>query len=222
VSQRLKKQLIGEFGVAEEKITVVPICSQLATPNSQRTMRQDKIFVFLTVGRLVPVKNIGMQIEAMAEVVKKYPEAELLIVGEGREGKNYELKITNYELENNVKLLGRKDDLADYYKAADAFVLTSDSEGWGLAVVEAAAAGLPIIMTEVGCAGEVIKNGESGLVIPVGDKPALVLAMARIISDENLRKRLAENAKLAAGRLPSKEQTLILYLESWQKAEFNK
>jgi glycosyltransferase involved in cell wall biosynthesis len=244
VSQRLKKQLTIEFSVKEEKVTVVPIYSQLsivnyppATQASLLALRAGELrinknkdkFVFLTVGRFVPVKNIGMQIEAMKEVAKKYPSAELWIIGDGPEKKNYELQITrpprksacwrcgqaNYKLQKNIKLLGWQDDLNKYYNMADVFVLSSDSEGWGMAVIEAASFGLPIIMTDVGCAREVIKDNESGIIIPVGDRQKLIEAMLKIIEDENLRKKLGENAKLAVSQLLGKEQILDLYKKSW-------
>jgi len=128
-----------------------------------------------------------------------------------------ELGITRY-----VKFLGWREDLDNYFNQADAFVLTSNFEGWGLAVIEAAGCGLPIIMTDVGCAGEVIKNSESGIVITAGDKHKLIEAMFKIIEDENLRKKLGANAKLAASRLPSEEQILELYKKSWEIAVTNK
>lgn len=222
VSQRLKKQLVNEFRVKEEKITVVPIYAQGTRHKAQDTRQKDKKFIFLTVGRLVPVKNIGLQIEAMKEVAKKYPDAELWIIGDGPEKKNCELLIADHRLGENIKLLGRKDNLIEYYNTADAFVLTSNNEGWGLVVIEAASMSLPIIMTDVGLAGEVIKNGESGLIISVGDKRGLVEAMLKIIEDEDLRKKIGANAKLAAGHLPNKEQILELYKKSWDKAVNNK
>ena len=216
VSQRLRRELVEKFGVEEERITVAPIHSELRITNYELRIKKDtNKFIFLTVGRLVSVKNIGMQIEAMREVVKSRPEAELWIAGDGMERKNLELRIKNYELGKNIKMLGWKNDLAPHYNMADAFLLTSNSEGWGMVVIGAAAAGLPIIMTDVGCAGEVIKNGESGLVIPVRDKEKLIEAMLKIMADENLRKKLSENAKLAAGRLPSKAETMALYKKSW-------
>ena len=181
VSQRLKKQLINEFGAQEEKITVAPIHinlkSKISRPQRQSAamagaanlksakIKSDK-FVFLTVGRLVPVKNIGLQIKAMAEVVKNYPNTELWIVGDGAEKSNLKSQISRpqrlsvamagaakLKLENNVKLLGWQNNPEEFYSQADAFLLTSNYEGWGMAVVEAASYGLPIIMTDVGCAG---------------------------------------------------------------------
>lgn len=219
VSQRLKRQLVNDFGLAEKKITVVPILVEVRSKKLEiRRETNDEIFIFLTVGRLVPVKNISLQIEVMAQVIKQYPKTELWIVGDGSERRKLEVRSKKLELDKNVKFIGRQKKLEDYYGQADAFVLTSDSEGWGLAVIEAANFGLPIIMTDTGCAGEAIKDHESGLVIPVGDKLKLAAAMLKIIEDGNFRKRLGANAKLAAGRLPDKEQTLALYKKSWQVA----
>ena len=122
------------------------------------------------------------------------------------------------KLENNVKFLGWQNNPGEFYSQADTFLLTSYYEGWGMAVVEAVGHSLPIIMTDVGCAGELIKNGESGIVIPVNNQAKLEEAMMRLINDENLRKKLAEGAFSAIKNLPSKEETLALYKKSWEKA----
>lgn len=229
VSQRLKRQLISEFGVGEEKITVAPINvnlrsqtlptgRQVSNIKSVEIKTENDKFIFLTVGRLVPVKNIGLQIGAMAEVVKKYPNAELWIVGDGPERASCEWQIANGKLENNIKLFGWQKNPEEFYNQADAFLLTSNYEGWGMAVVEAASFGLPIIMTDVGCAGEFIENEKSGLVVPVGGKIELEEAMARLMEDGVLRKKLSEGALLAIKNLPSKEETMALYKQSWEKA----
>lgn len=223
VSRRLKKRMIDEFGVKEGRITIAPIFLEFATRNVEHITRNDGKFVFLTVGRLVPVKNIGMQIEAMAEVIKKYPNAGLWIIGDGIEKEK--LKAKSYlptgqagKLQANIKLLGWQNDLEKFYNQADAFLLTSHSEGWGLAVVEAASYGLPIIMTDVGCAGEVIKDGESGIVIPISEQRKLEEAMIKLIEDGNFRKKLGEGARGAVKKLLNKEETLNLYKKSWEKA----
>jgi len=224
VSQRLKKQLIGEFGVKEERIIVVPIYIDVNIKCQILNVKtnSDK-FIFLTVGRLVPVKNIKMQIEAIAEINKKSQIAnrksqiELWIVGDGEERKKleklcYVLCVTSY-----VKFFGWQDDLEKFYEQADAFLLTSNYEGWGLAVIEAAVNGLPIIMTDVGCAGEVIQDGISGIVIPEGDQKKLEEVMVRLREDEYLRKKLGEGAREAVKNLLGKEEIFNLYKESWKK-----
>lgn len=219
VSQRLKRKLVDNFKVAQEKITVAPIFSEHTMGNAQRITNRGEDFIFLTVGRLVSVKNIELQIKALAAVVKKFSKVKLWIVGDGIQRKKLEqlcqtLRVTRYAI-----FMGRQNNVSDYYRQADAFLLTSNSEGWGLAVIEAANFSLPIIMTDTGCVGAVIKNGESGLIIPIGHEPELAAAMLKIIEDDNLRKRLGENAQLAVSQLPNKEQTLALYKKSWQMAK---
>ena len=228
VSQRLKRQLIKELGMKEEKITIVPIHVNLKSKilnlknkeNKERGLNSK--FIFLTVGRLVSVKNIGLQIKAVLEVVKNYPNTELWIVGDGAEKSNLKSQISKLKLENNVKLLGWQNNLEEFYVKADAFLLTSDYEGWGMAVVESANYGLPIIMTDVGCAGELIENEKSGLIIPVNDQTKLEEAMIRIINDDDMRKKLAEGVFLAIKNLPSQEETMALYKQSWERAIKNK
>jgi glycosyltransferase involved in cell wall biosynthesis len=218
VSQRLRKQLINDFGVKEEKITVVPIYTERVTHNVERVTHKDS-FVFLTVGRLVSIKNISLQIRALAEIIKQFPKVELWIIGDGIEEKKLEVETRGHA---SVKFLGHHKNLEKFYSQADAFMLTSDYEGWGMAVVEAASFGLPIIMTDVGCAGEVIKNGESGIVISAGGQKELEEAMRIIIEDRNLREELGSGARKAVEKLPSKEEILKLYLESWKKASLSK
>lgn len=223
VSQRLKKRMTDEFGVAENKIMVVPICVELKIMNNEpRIKNKNDKFIFLTVGRLVPVKNIGMQIGAMEEVVKKYSNVELWIIGEGSERKNIESMIKNLELGGKVKLLGWRNDVKKYYDQADVFLLTSHSEGWPLVILEAANYGLPIIMTDVGSAGELIINNESGIVIPVSDEVKLKEAMLSLIKNFELRKKLGEGARRAVNNLPAKEKILELYKKSWELALKNK
>ena len=226
VSQRLKKRLVKEFGVRGDRITVVPIFVDIEQgvrhPIGCRTP-SDK-FIFFTVGRLVPVKNIEMQIKALAKIVgtQNFVSAdqkiELWIVGEGEEKEKLkdlccELRVTSY-----VKFLGWQDDLEKFYSQADVFLLTSNHEGWGMAIIEAASCGLPIIMTDVGCAGEVIKNGESGIVISVSRQEELENAMIRLIKNEELRKKFGNNAQQVVMNLPTKEETLKLYKQSWGEA----
>src|SRR3990167_9097246 len=231
VSQRLKRQLMRDFGVKEEKITVAPIYSESIKFIKSKVYKVDSEnnkFIFLTVGRLVPVKNVGLQIRATAKLVEsekskvESKKIELWIVGDGPEKSNLKSKISKLKLENNVKLLGWQNDTDKFYSQADVFLLTSDYEGWGMVAVEAANYGLPIIMTNVGCAGELIENEKSGLVVPVNNQIKLEEAMVRIIKDDSLRKKLAEGALSAIKNLPSKEETLALYKQSWEKAMKNK
>lgn len=224
VSQRLKRRLIEEFKVNKERIAVVPIFVNIKSKVESRRSKvenKDK-FIFLTVGRLVPVKNIGMQIEAMSEVIKKYPNVELWIAGEGPEKENLEFRIKSLELDRRVKMFGWQNSIDKFYDQADVFLLTSYSEGWPLVILEAANYGLPIIMTDVGSAGELIINNESGIVIPVNDEVKLKEVMIDLIKSCELRKKIGEGARRAVLNLPAKEKILEMYKKSWESALKNK
>ncbi|MFA4941903.1 MAG: glycosyltransferase family 4 protein [Patescibacteria group bacterium] len=225
VGQRLKKKLINDFGVREEKITVASVFVETENRKLKiKDKKESKDFIFLTVGRLVPVKNIEMQVRAFKDLELGFKNLKLWIVGEGGLRKKLEARSKKLKISDKVKFFGsgEKLDLENIYSQADAFLLTSDSEGWGLVVIEAANFGLPIIMTDVGCAGEVIKNGESGIIIPVGGQKELEEAMRMIIEDESLRKKLGQGAREAIAKLPKKEEILKLYLKSWEKASLSK
>jgi len=135
--------------------------------------------------RLTREKNIGLAIEVFAGIMNQESGIKnplLLIVGDGPERENLELRIKNYavpagrqELRSNAVIEPWTDDLASYYKTADLFLLTSNYEGYGRTVIEAQAAGLPILMTDVGVA--------IGEVVPVGDKAALVAALNKIMDN---------------------------------------
>ncbi|MDO8592365.1 MAG: glycosyltransferase family 4 protein [bacterium] len=222
VSRRIKESLV-KLSVPAEKIFVFPIFTDFKK-NAGQPIRSDLKskyprfnFIVLMICRLSPEKNIPLAISAMADIVRLRPGAGLVIIGSGRESEEI-IKFGKNKLGGMMVWEKWTDDPVSYYKSADLFLLTSNYEGWSLAVIEAASFGLPIIMTDVGCAGEAIKNGESGMIIPVGNKEKLVEVLLKIIEDENLRKKLGANAKLAVNRLPNKEQTLNLYKISWQKA----
>lgn len=202
VSERLKREI-------SERAYVLPVYAQIDVPIENKKQKKE-LFTFLTVGRLVPVKNVGLQIRAFARIAKEFPNAQLVIVGDGPERENM-------QKHSRVIFEGTQRELSRFYQNADAFLLTSNSEGWGVAITEAAAHGLPIIMTDVGCAGEFIKNGENGIVIPVGNEDALVVAMKRIITDAELRARLARAARSSFSALPSPEEQIKKQIAEWRQ-----
>lgn len=219
VSQRLKNQLIEVFCLPAEKIITIPIYVDFSIKQPAKvsvTARSKTSFIFLTVSRLVKVKNIPLQIKAMKALQEKYPSVELWLVGDGPEKNNLERLVKELKLESAVKFWGWQRKTDEFYRQADGFLLTSDSEGWGMAIIEAASYQLPIIMTDVGCAGEVINNNKSGLVVPVGQINPLIHAMEKILTNPELGRKLGLEAATAISRLPDFKQTLSLYLEGWQ------
>jgi glycosyltransferase involved in cell wall biosynthesis len=172
-------------------------------------------FIILMASRLAKVKNIDLAIEATSEIVKAYPKTGLIIVGRGEEENRLKSKIKNLALGKNINIEPWNEDLASYYKTADLFLLTSNHEGYGLTIPEAMAAGCPVIMTDVGCAGELVKDGFNGLVLPVNDKEALIKDIKRLISEPGLKEKLKVNGLETIKKLPTKEEYLDLYKNSW-------
>lgn len=217
VSNRMKQWLVQSVGVGEDRITIIPILPEQETVTDRSSYgQQGETFTFLTVGRLVSIKNIKAQIAALQHL----DNTMLQIVGDGPERARLATYAQLCGVDDRVFFLGTKTptELNTLYATADCFVLSSKSEGWGMVVIEAALHGLPIVMTDVGCAGEVICDGESGLVVPVGDQSALTQAMMQMQTDQSLRERLGRGAQQPVAQLPSRAETLKLYKESWQRA----
>lgn len=213
VSERIKNSL-STLNFQLSTIIVLPIfiesCKETAAVDFKKKFPQfDKII--LVASRLSREKNIDSMIEAMQQVVTRCSKAGLVIVGSGPEEAHLKKLVAQLGLEENVVFEGWQDNLYPYYKAADVFALSSYYEGYGMVAVEALATGCPVVMTDVGCAGDVVRDGENGLIVPVGDTNALAHAIERVISGE---------VKLVAKypKLPTKEEYLTAYKKSWEDA----
>jgi len=216
VSNRLRKLLESRFMIHESRIYELPVYTQIETP--PKTSKRKTVpypFTFLTVGRLVAIKNIALQINAFAKVAGKVPYIRLRIVGGGPLLEDLKLDVTSLNLEDKVLFEGYQGDLSRYYEEADAFLFTSNSEGWGRVVLEAAAHKLPIIMTDVGLAREVIQNEKNGFIIPVGNEDELARAMEEFLDKPELRVRLGEAAFETFIALPTPESHIERQVERW-------
>lgn len=228
VSQRIKKSIISELrNIETSKIIVLPIFADLEkfkmspVRTSLRLKYPQFEFLILMASRLTREKNISLAIKAMEEIVKKQPKIGLIIVGDGAEKEKLNSEIIDLKLEGQIVLEPWSDDLSSYYKTADLFLLTSNYEGWGMTIAEAMACGCPVVMTDVGCADELLKNRENGLVVPVGDRQKLAEVLLEIIEDNGLRKGFSQRAATAVMKLSVVEDNLRLYKESFEKTISN-
>jgi len=220
VSKRIRASLIENLKIAPSKIFLMPIYTDTkrianAKPLCDVRAKYPRFeFIILIASRLVKQKNIDLAIDAFKVLVKRYPGMGLIVVGTG----SYEkiLKEKSRGLENNIVFEGWSNDLPSYYKGADLFLLTSNYEGWAMTIIEAMAAGTAIIMTDVGCAGEVVKNGLNGVIIPIGDQDALVEEIETLYKDPVRRGYLAnQGQKTVRAMSPHTwEGYLSLYKES--------
>lgn len=153
----------------------------------------------VTVGRLHPVKNHEMLLRAFARFHQDDPDYVLRIYGDGENRTKLEELIQELACGESVFLEGNCDAVADAIWKASLFVLTSNTEGMPNALLEAMALGLPCISTDCPCGGPaaLIRDGENGLLIPVGDEDALVDAMERILSEKDFAEKLGRSAEQA-------------------------
>lgn len=154
----------------------------------------------VTVGRLTKQKNQKLLIDAFAAIANDFPEYTLEIYGEG-DLRNYLQEIIDCQnLQDRVSLKGNVFHIHKAISRAALFILPSDYEGLSNALLEAMMMGLPCISTACAGSDEYITSGENGILIPVGDKNALVDAVKLLLSDSELRKRLGHAAAASSAR----------------------
>ncbi len=181
------------------------------------------------VGWLIPIKGVTYLVNAMAEVVHRHPNSLLLLVGKGDEKGEEEIRlkkqVENLGLADNVRFLGWRPDVDEIMGCFDIFVLPSLNEGMGRVLVEAMAAGLPIVASRVGGIPDLVKHEENGLLVPPADTSALEKAISTLLQDGARRKRMRKAGKKMCGPYSAEamvEQIDVLYTELLEKYSHNR
>ena len=144
------------------------------------------------VGRLDPVKGVPLLLDAFAEVKARHPQARLTIAGDGHIRERLEARARSLGLQVNFPGYLDEGQVADLLATADMLVLPSFAEGLPVVLMEALAAQIPVIATQVGGVPELVQHGVSGLIVPPGDVVGLAEAIDRLLSDPALRARMGE------------------------------
>lgn len=206
VSERIRKS-VKRF--TTKPISILPIHpSYTGASGAARPPAFKNRHHIITVSRLTKEKQLELVIDAVALV----PNVDLVIVGEGPEKQNLSKRREERRLVGRVHFVGWQDP-APYYEHASMFVQASRFEGYGMALIEAALAGLPIITTDVGVVGEVLHAGKEALVVPATPE-SIATAITRFIEEPEFAKRLGENAKQNAETHVFSEGA---YLEAYRK-----
>lgn len=185
VSERIKKAIVDRFQ-NESKIRYLPVAIDTNDFSFSKHQPTEN-FTYISVARFVKQKNLTLLVESFYEAHKKNPKLRLVLVGRGKERHKIEIAIQKMFPENSpVSILDWNDNVPSLFQKADAYVLSSNYEGWGRVLIEARVSGLPVVTTDVGCAGEVIVDGIHGLVVPVGNKEKLTESLVRLSCDTRL------------------------------------
>jgi len=179
----------------DANLTQLPVAIDPAafTPVSS-AVKSEGTFTFLTMGRFVKQKNLTLLLKAFHKVWQVCPQARLIIVGRGPEAEKMQFIIKDqYSEVVPVTCIDWTNNPADLMSKADAYVLSSNYEGWGRVLIEAMLMKLPTVTTDVGCVGEIVKPEEHALVVPVNDETALAKAMTEIAVDKEKYKQIKTN-----------------------------
>jgi len=151
--------------------------------DTRRTLGISGSPVLISVGYLIDRKGHHIAIESMPQVLIRYPDAQLLIVGEGKDRQRLENLIQVLGLVNHVRLVGAvpNEKLVYWYSAADALILASSREGWANVLLEAMACGTPVIATRVWGTPEVVADERAGLLIDQREPNTLAAAILRLL-----------------------------------------
>ncbi|MCI0555204.1 MAG: glycosyltransferase family 4 protein [Anaerolineae bacterium] len=197
VSEQTRQQAMDE-GVWENRITVIPNgVKPLDTSLVNRVvvrkdlgLNESDIFL-LSIGRLTYQKGHEFLVQAMSEVVNHFPNAKAGICGDGPLHSQLEKQILQAGLSNHVRLLGAWEDVSPLLASTEIFILPSRWEGLSRALMEAMAAGLPVIAAQVDGIRDLITDGVNGLLVPSEDAGRLGNSILQLIEDAEMRKRLA-------------------------------
>jgi glycosyltransferase involved in cell wall biosynthesis len=201
VSEDIATKLAGRLGVPPAKIRLIQNGAALdRTPAPFDAALRNLLSggserpVVFTAARLASQKGLDVLLQAASGV----PGARFVIAGAGPERARLESDAKALGVAERVLLLGHRSDVAALLAASDVFVLPSLYEGTSLALLEAMAAGKPVVASDIGGTNELIQNGTSGLLVPPGDADRLALAVRRVLADPDLGQRLGTAARLRA------------------------
>jgi glycosyltransferase involved in cell wall biosynthesis len=217
------------LGFPEKRITVVPNGVDLSCFNGEidASLMREELGIgdeplVVTASRLIKRKNPDLLISAFARVLEVVPDAKLVIAGSGREKDNLSRQIKGLNITNSVFMVGglAKGKVAQLMAAADVFALPSKMESFGLSLLEASAAGVPVVCSNAGGVPEVFQDGFNALLYPPGDDNAMAKAIICLIQGRKLAKAISANAVETASRFTWKmaaERTLRVYEEVLQE-----
>lgn len=195
------KNLAINIGVSEEKIKV--IYNSIDFQKRERISDLDKLKkdlnlnqgpILITAGRLVPWKNIDIFFYLMPAFLRKYGAINFLIIGIGPEENNLKNLTKELKIEKFVRFLGKvpQEKMLNYFSLADIFVLNTNYEGLSHTILEAMAAGLPVVSTNIGGNPEVIEDGKNGFLVGYNNREQWFESVSKLLDDFDLRKRFIE------------------------------
>ena len=222
VSESAKESTIEKRSIREDKVVVMHNAIPLEefrelTPDQKEEERRrlginPDYKIVGTVTRLREEKGNNYLLEAAAEVLKVFPKTVFLIIGDGPLRDDLQILNKKLKIEENVIFYGFSRNTQRLYSLFDIKVIASVTEGFSFAIVEAMAMGKAIVATDVGGPKEILKDGETGLLVPPKDSRALAQKIIYLLENDQERERLARNAQIA-----SEKFNIVVYIRKLEK-----
>ena len=229
VGESVRQALVDNEGLPEKRTETiyngVPL-ENFQAVNGDAQLRQnvrrelgidDGEFSIVQVARLNSLKDHATAIRTLKRLRDEQVPAKLVLVGDGEERADLEKLVAEVSVGGDVVFLGARSDIPRLLAAADAFLLSSISEGIPLTLIEAMGAGIPIVSTDVGGIPEVIEHGVSGLLAPAGDAGTLAAHLKSLWQNPEQRSQLAENGCQRAVERFSLEQMHRQYVDVYEQ-----
>jgi len=198
VSHRVADSIVKRYGRNVPVPSVIPIAVDVNVPTPAPLPPHPFTFALIAVGRLEPEKRVEDIIAVVARLKDAYPTLGAFIIGEGRERAKLERMARRKDLEDRIVFLGARADARALMASAQCFVQASAYEGYGLTLIEAALARVPIVTSDVGIVGEVFTGYHEVLSAPVADPTNFAAHIAWLIEDHEARRELAMQAEKRA------------------------
>lgn len=152
-------------------------------------------FTLIYVGRLAQVKNHSLLLQAFHAALSSMPALRLWMVGDGSERKMLENLASELGIASEVTFWGQQLDVAPFFSAADAFIMSSKSEGLPMSLLQAFSLGMPAIVTDVGGMAEVVRLANAGYIVPATSATEMAAAILKLASNETEREKMSANAE---------------------------
>jgi lipopolysaccharide heptosyltransferase II len=242
LSNVIARHMIDDFGVPRDRIRLIPRSVDLekfhyraverkpgrsSAPSPAHVDGPGRASAPLNVGiigRLTPIKGHTIFIKAMAKVCREFPSVKIWIVGDAPSSKDaykehLRLLVERLGIRENTQFLGTQKNIPDILSHLDVVVLaTTTQEAFGRVIIEAQAAGVPVVATSVGGVVDIIEDGRNGLLVPPADSQAMAEAVARLLRDRNVAADIAEEAYKKVREKYTVEQMVQSTLNVYEEA----
>lgn len=226
VSQDLKDFIVRRAGVAERRVGVIyngvdaPAPPPAERASGVRAGLGLEAFehVIGVVGSLYPVKGHAHLIRALPEILRAFPKTVLLVVGQGQLEQSLKAEAASLRLGAHVRFLGLRDDVPALLSLLDAFVLPSLSEGLSMALLEAMAAGIPVVATRVGGNPEVVVDGDTGFLVEAESPGSIADGVVRLLRDKGQAAHMGESGRRRVHEKFSFTATIEQYQRCYEQA----